>query len=100
VRLMTIALVAALGAAGQTTSGSRDSDVWTERGRVALAEYRYHDATAAFQKAIALGPDLPAAHALLARSLLVEAPPNPFLIPDTNGFLPKAEAEATKALDL
>ena len=97
---MTVALIAALGAAGQTTSGSRESDAWTERGRVALAEYRYHDSTAAFQKVIASSPDLAAAHALLARSLLGEAPLNPLLIPDTNGFLPKAEAEARRALDL
>lgn len=48
VRLMTVALLAALGAAGQTKSGSRESDIWTERGRVALAENRYHDSEAGF----------------------------------------------------
>lgn len=100
VRLMTIALAAALGASGQTTSESRESDVWMERGRVALAEYRYHDATEAFQKVIAVSPARASAHALLARSLMGEAPSNPFLVPDTNGFLIKAEAEATRALDL
>jgi TonB family protein len=97
---MGLALVAALVAAGQTSSGKRESDVWTERGRVALAEYRYHDAAEAFQKVIAISPDLAAAHAQLARALLGEAPPNPLLFPDTNGFLPKAEAEARKAVDL
>jgi hypothetical protein len=54
VRLIAVALVAALVAAGQTTSVTRESDMWMERRRVALAELRYHDATAAFQRVIVI----------------------------------------------
>lgn len=56
------------------------------RGRAALAEYRYHDAAEAFQKVIATSPDLAAAHAQLARSLLGEAPLNPLCNPGYRGL--------------
>ena len=99
VRLICFTLVAAVVVAAQTPA-NHDAGFWMERGKSALAEYRYRDAAVAFQKAIALSPNLAAAHAQLARSWLGQAPLNPLLVPDTEGFLSRAEAEARKAVDL
>jgi protein TonB len=99
-RVVGLGLLAALAVAGQTPPENRGSEAAMERGRAALAEYRYRDAADAFQKVIAISPDLAAAHAQLARCWLGLAPINPLLLPDTDAFLPKAEAEARKAVDL
>jgi tetratricopeptide (TPR) repeat protein len=98
--VVLVALAAAVAAAGQASPGNPESAVWMERGKAALAEYRYYDAAEAFQKAVAISPDLAAAHAQLARALLGEAPLNPLLFPDTQGFLTKALAAARKAVEL
>lgn len=86
--------------AGQTPAQTRESVTWIERGKANLDRSLYKNAETAFSNSIALDPSSAQAHWLLARALLGQLALNLRLFPDTEGLLPRAEAEANKALEL
>ena len=90
----------ALTIAPAQTPQEQEAARWMERGQAALAAYRYKEAADAFQHAIGIRELDAVAHAYLARALLGEAPFNPRLMPDSEGILARAEAEAKKAVEL
>ena len=84
----------------QNAAGELDPLVWTARGQRDLDRFYFSAAEQSLSKAVRLDPKSATAHRLLARALLGQLPPNLHLFPDSQGLLPKADAEATKATEL